>query len=420
MAVANILREGKSMFTKKVRRSFIIMVLMFSFVLLFGGCTSPGNDIPSSDGTKPPQEEQGDAEEVQEGVLPDFLTITSYDIGTVTYAHMAGISEGILKHSNIKIRQRVSGTESGRIIPVRTGDAHFVAGTSNTVYFANEGTGDFATVDWGPQGLQQVWVADTSNVTLVTSADSGIKTPYDLKGRKYPYAAAAGAATFVHEALLRFAGLTWDDVEVVELPGAGAIYNSILEGRTDAVGGGLSSAVFYELEGTRRGIHVLEFPKDDEEGWARMQAFAPHFFPKIATEGAGIKEGETKEVVAYAAPVILTYSHLDEYIAYSFTKAIHESFDYYKDLHPDLPRFAIEEAITLDNMVAPYHEGSVRYFKEIGWWNDEFEAKQNQLLARQAKLKELWDKALNEAEETGIKAGEFTDFWLKKREEGLN
>lgn len=191
-------------------------------------------------------------------------------------------------------------------------------------------------------------------------------------------------------------------------------------GCTDAVGGGLSSAVFYELEGTRRGIHVLEFPKDDEEGWARMQAFAPHFFPKIATEGAGIKEGETKEVVAYAAPVILTYSHLDEYIAYSFTKAIHESFDYYKDLHPDLPRFAIEEAITLDNMVAPYHEGSVRYFKEIGWWNDEFEAKQNQLLTRQAKLKELWDEALNEAEETGIKAGEFTDFWLKKREEGLN
>lgn len=240
-----------------------------------------------------------------------------------------------------------------------------------------------------------------------------------MAGKKYPYAEAAGAATFVHEALLRFAGLTWDDVEVVELPGAGAIYNSILEGRTDAVGGGLSSSAFYELAASRRGIHILEFPPDDRDGWARLQAFAPHFFPKVATEGAGINEGETKNVVGYAAPVFLTYPQLDEFIAYSFTKALHESFDDYKDLHPDLPCFDIEDAITLENMVAPYHDGSVKYFKEIGWWNDEFEAKQNQLLAKQAKLKELWDKALDEAEKNNISAGKFAEFWLKKREEGL-
>ncbi len=406
------------MFKNKVKNFFIFLVMTLSLVLLFCGCST------SSNGTEPPQEEKisspGDDELPQEEVLPDFLTITSYDIGTVTYAQIAGISEGILKHSNIKIRQRVSGTESGRIIPVRTGDAHFVAGTSNTVHFGNEGTGDFATIDWGPQGLQQVWVADTTNVTLVTAADSGIKTPYDLEGRKYPYVEAALSATFVHEALLRFAGLTWDDVEKVELPGAGAIYNSILEGRTDAVGGGLSASPFFELAGTRRGIHVLEFPKDDEEAWARVQAFAPHFFPKVATEGAGISEGETKEVVGYAAPVFLTYPQLDEFIAYSFTKAMHESFDDYKDVHPDLPCFAIEDAITLENMVAPYHEGSVKYFREIGWWNDEFEAKQNQLLARQDKLKGLWEETLDEAEENDISAGEFPEFWMQKREAGLN
>lgn len=136
------------MFTEN-RGNLIIMALILSLVLLFSGCTSLKENTTSSNDTELSQEGEisssNNGEMSQE--LPDFLTITSYDVGTVTYAQIAGICEGLLKHSNMKIRQRVSGTEFGRIIPVRSGDAHFIAGTSNTVYFANEGIGDFATID---------------------------------------------------------------------------------------------------------------------------------------------------------------------------------------------------------------------------------------------------------------------------------
>ena len=94
---------------------------------------------------------------------------------------------------------------------------------------------------------------------------------------------------------------------------------------------------------------------------------------------------------------------------------IAESFDEYKDITPAMPWHQIEEAIK-PTVVLPYHPGAVRYFKERGLWNAQKAKNQTELLDRQAKLGNFWKAAIIEGADKGVKAGDFPDFWSKKRE----
>ena len=44
--------------------------------------------------------------------------------------------------------------------------------------------------------------------------------------------------------------------------------------------------------------------------------------------------------------------------------------------------------------VVPYHEGAVRYFREIGVWNDKLEAHNQALIRRQQVLTQAWQATI--------------------------
>ena len=145
-----------------------------------------------------------------------------------------------------------------------------------------------------------------------------------------------------------------------------------------------------------------------------------HNIPPIrATNGVTLSEDNPADVIKLTSPVLVVQPYLDEHIVYALTKAIHESYNDYKDLHPNLVLYKLEDAIIPDNMVIPFHEGAVKYFKEIGWWNQELEEKQQVLLDRQAKYKDVWNETVAEATEKGLAAEEFPEYWLEKRSKEL-
>jgi len=51
----------------------------------------------------------------------------------------------------------------------------------------------------------------------------------------------------------------------------------------------------------------------------------------------------------------------------------------------------------------PYHDGSVKYFKEIGVWTPELEEFQQEQLDLQAKRKVAWQEAIKAAAEKKLK-----------------
>ena len=108
---------------------------------------------------------------------------------------------------------------------------HNGAGT----YFASEGVFNFGAKGWGPQKVRMVISATSDgNVSLAVAGDAGVKTMADLKGKRVAVVRSSPALTIGAQAHLAFAGLTFDDVEVVEFGGYGASWKAMVNGQVDA------------------------------------------------------------------------------------------------------------------------------------------------------------------------------------------
>lgn len=95
------------------------------------------------------------------------------------------------------------------------------------------------------------------------------------------------------------------------------------------------------------------------------------------------------------------------------TKAIHQNYNIYKDAFSAMSGWNIDLAIKAP-VVVPYHEGAIKYLKEISKWTPEFDEWNKKALAEEQQMQELWEQALNEATSSGMPAEKFGDFWMQR------
>src|SRR3546814_3103017 len=84
----------------------------------------------------------------------------------------------------------------------------------------------------------------------------------------------------------------------------------------------------------------------------------------------------------------------------------------FKDSAPAAIGYALDRQVL--EWVVPFHEGAIRFYKEVGKWTPEAQSNQEELLKRQAILKQLWtDFVASEP------SGDFYDAWMAARYEGM-
>lgn len=71
---------------------------------------------------------------------------------------------------------------------------------------------------------------------------------------------------------------------------------------------------------------------------------------------------------------LLGSADMSEDDAYTLTKTIHENLEQLQADYPVLRRNSAEGLVSPTN-TAPYHPGAVRYYKEVGLWTEENEAR---------------------------------------------
>ena len=98
---------------------------------------------------------------------------------------------------------------------------------------------------------------------------------------------------------------------------------------------------------------------------------------------------------------------------YDLVRLLDTKFDAYKDAHSNGKGWALEKQAF--KWIIPYDEGAVKYFKEKGVWNDEYEANNEGLLKRQAVLKKAWKAT--KAKKSG--GDNFLAFWMAERAKAL-
>ena len=322
--------------------------------------------------------------------LPDTMIWTAYDVGAAGYVEASAVAEAMGKQYGTRIRLQPSGSSIGRIKPVMDGRAAY-GWLANELYFAMDGLYEYAAPDVGPQNLRTL-MGRANALSIGVAKDSGIKTLKDLKGRKFAVAKSNTSIYAKTEPILAFAGLTWDDLDLVEYPSYGATVKALIEGKADAGGFAPSSASLRELEATR-GILWMATPPEDKEGWARMRKVVPFVSPIHETVGAGLSDDNPVWMLGYRYPMITCRTETSADETYALTKAVVETFDLYKDVNKVAKRWDVKLAGT-PPMDAAMHDGAIRYFKEIGIWNDEHQAWQDGMLRRHAALKKAWDQLL--------------------------
>ncbi|RFA27273.1 hypothetical protein CAI21_14610 [Alkalilimnicola ehrlichii] len=360
----------------------------------------------------------GLAGQVQAGdiELPGTIIWSAYPTGTSGYSQAVAVGNVLQNNYNVNLRVVPGRNDVSRLSPLRSNRSHFSAGGSEAVY-AQEAMLNFGSREWGPLPIRTAMynISDGCSFTFVTAKDANIRTPEDIAGKRVTYVQGAPSLNNAMAALLSYAELTWDDVRKVEVGGYGASIDAVIDGRADVVGGSCNSAPFLRLESSPRGLHFPEFAHANEEAIERVRAHLPWYVPHVAIDGPTIDENEGIEVFTSPYPMLVTMHDQDEDVVYNMVKALHQHYDDYKDNAPGAVGWAMDRQ-QFENAFVPYHDGAVRYFKEIGVWSDAAEERQQLNLKRQELLMATWEAYVANAPRD---ADAFAEGWMKARAEAL-
>ncbi|MFD3004421.1 TAXI family TRAP transporter solute-binding subunit [Thermus tengchongensis] len=205
---------------------------------------------------------------------------------------------------------------------------------------------------------------------IVTREGSGIRVIQDLKGKRVS-TGAPGSGTEVEALLvLQAAGLSPKDFAKQERLGAQESANALAEGNIDAFfwSGGLPTGAITELAAglARKGQRIYLVPLDPKS--TVVQTFQRRF-PGLA--GPGVIPKATYG--ARADTPTLTFwnlfvcpESLPAEAAYALTKATFENLTTLRQAVAAARDTTLENAVRFVGGTIPYHEGALRYFREVG------------------------------------------------------
>jgi len=196
-------------------------------------------------------------------------------------------------------------------------------------------------------------------IQIVASADSGIKTLADLKGKRISVGAPKSGTELNARAVLKAAGITYDDFAKVEyLPFGESVElmkNRQLDVTLQSAGLGVSS--LRDLA-TSQKIVVVPIPPDviKKIGDAAYQP---------ATIPANTYEGQDHDVPTAAIQnFLVTREGVSADIVYKMTKAVFENKDALVAAHNAAK--GIDKMNAVKTLPIPLHPGAAKYFREIG------------------------------------------------------
>ncbi|QDI90345.1 TAXI family TRAP transporter solute-binding subunit [Salicibibacter halophilus] len=385
------------------RLPVLLGLISFSILLLAGcsGDTEEGSDV--------------DSVSAGEAQLPDEITMSAYDVGSLGYTQVSAISDAIMSEYGTQIHMIPNDSGLARLEPLKEDTADFGGRLGDETYFAFEGTEEFAFPEWGPQDIR-IMAPIMTHYGLLVLDDSEFESISDLEDARVPHVIGNPSVNVKNEALLAAAGLTMDDVEVVEVTSYGDQPEMIAQGEID-VAGMLTSAASVteadELHGMRWLDHSI---LENDESLAALNDIYPFGVPDETDIGGALTEGEPEEFLGYTSYAPAAYSNIEADFVYNWLVALDETFDDYNEATADMYVWEVDE-MQPEPLGVPIHEGGVRFFEEKGMWNEEYEEKNNQLIERQEQLQEAWDVVSEEAEEQGLTDDEFSEYWLERKEE---
>ena len=289
----------------------------------------------------------------------DFVNVLTGGTSGVYYPMGVALSQiygKALPDAKVSVQATKASAENLNLLQAGKGEIAFTLGDALSDAWKGDTDAGFAAPLKKLRGIAGIY---PNYIQIVASADSGIKTLADLKGKRVSVGAPKSGTELNARAVLKAAGLTYKDLAKVEYLPFGESVELMKNRQLDVTlqSAGLGVSALRDLAASMK-IVVVEIPAA-----VVAKIGDPAYLPAIVP--ANTYEGQTKDVPAIAIQnFLVTHEGVPADTVYKMTKAMWENLDALVAAHA--AGKAIKKESALKGMPVPLHPGAEKYYREIG------------------------------------------------------
>jgi uncharacterized protein len=289
----------------------------------------------------------------------EFINVLTGGTSGVYYPMGVALSQiygKALPDAKVSVQATKASAENLNLLQAGRGEVAFTLGDSLSDAWKGDPEAGFPTPLKKLRGIAGMY---PNYIQIVASADSGIRTLADLKGKRVSVGAPKSGTELNARAVLKAAGLTYKDLAKVEYLPFGESVELMKNRQLDVTlqSAGLGVSALRDLSASMK-IVVVEIPPAVV---ARIgdPAYQPAIIP------AGTYEGQNKDVPAIAIQnFLVTHEGVPADTVYKMTKAMWDNLPALVAAHS--AGKGIKKETALAGMAVPLHPGAEKYYREIG------------------------------------------------------
>lgn len=288
------------------------------------------------------------------GKSKDLVVLTGGEQGT--YYPLGGALAEIIT-DEVKAMTATAVTSGASVVninDVQDGNGELALVQNDIAYYAVNGLHMFEEKVDGIKGIATLY---PEVIQIVTSADSGIKTVDDLKGKRVAVGDQGSGAEANAKQILQIHGITYDDIQA-EYMAFGDAANGIQDGNIDAafITAGTPTGAIEALKAAKE-IALVTISEENIEKLTEEYPYYTRF--EIGSDVYNTADGAV--TVAVQAMLIVSDDMSDDEV-YDITKAMFEHRDVFENTHQRGKDITLQTA--LDGMSIDLHPGAKKYYDE--------------------------------------------------------
>jgi len=269
---------------------------------------------------------------------------------------MAQIFNSKIVNMNVTAQATGASVENLKLIGKKEAELAIVQ--NDMVDYAYNGTETFK--DGKVENVRVVANLYPEVIQIVASADSGINTLLDIKGKKFSVGAPGSGVEANARQLLDVMGMSYSDFSANYLSfseSADSLKDNHIDGFVFV--SGVPNAAIQDTATTSN----LKFVSVPDDVIAKLTEKYPFFTEHVIP--AGTYKGQDADVKTIAVKATLVVgAEVSEDVVYKLTKALFENQSELAQAHAKGKELSLENAVK--GVSVPFHKGAEKYYKEVG------------------------------------------------------
>lgn len=289
----------------------------------------------------------------------EFVTIATGPTSGIYYP-IGGAFATALGNAGYKTSAQATGASVENINLITNDEAELAIAMQDSVMQAYEGFGAFDTANTDLRALMRLW---PNYVQLVTTADTGIKSVEDLKGKRVGVGAPNSGVELNARMIYDAYGMSYDDSEVDYLSYGEAI-DQMKNGQCDAafVTSGLPNSTVSELAFS----YDMVIVPIDGEGRDNLIEKYPFFAASTIPAGTYNNDEDVESVFVYN--IMLVNKNLSDDMVYDMLDCAFsdDGISTIKASHNTADK-NIDVSFGVDDIKIPLHDGAAKWWQDHGY-----------------------------------------------------